>query len=662
MEKRTILAVVLSIVVMLGFYFIMALVYPPVPAPSTVSPGLTESTGSPGAGGATGAGGTAGAVSNGGTTVVTGSPAQGAEAGAGPFDGSAAPVSPEILVDPSLTQGIPVEALQERRITIDTELVTAVFTNAGGDLVSWKLKKHTDDAGPLEMLVGGSREARGFTVAFGGMDTPPIGDLFTVERPRGEPYTVIFSQDRMFANGEQFSLIKRYTLLPNEYMFELEVTLRPKGYSAQGFSFPGNPGALAAAYTLGFGPQIGPAFEKLDQRYEYRNYFTYTKNASGSSGKRKQEKVNEANPAILPNTQASWSAIAGKYFTLIAIPLFPQYDLAFSARPEPGLAGASRLFISRPAAASVDDKYRFYLGPKNQADLQLYNSGNNGFLLKDMQIVEVANSKGFLAPLESLLKVLLTFFNRIVHNYGVAIILLTLLVKVLMFPLTKKGSESTLRMQTLAPKIKEIQEKYKDNPQKMNLAMAEFYKKEGYNPLSGCLPMLLQLPLFLAMYNLFNNHFDLRGAMFIPGWIPDLSIPESIFHFENFRMPIVGWTDIRLLPFIYVGSQLLYGKVTQTPDQKGNAQMKIMLYAMPIVFFFVLYDVPAGLLVYWIMSNVLTMVQQLTINKYLAQKRAEMAAAGSAVKTISVVKPEKAVNFSAKGGKRPVAASRKKKK
>jgi YidC/Oxa1 family membrane protein insertase len=158
--------------------------------------------------------------------------------------------------------------------------------------------------------------------------------------------------------------------------------------------------------------------------------------------------------------------------------------------------------------------------------------------------------------------------------------------------------------------------------------MAEFYKKEGYNPLSGCLPMLLQFPIFFAMYNLFNNHFDLRGAMFIPGWIPDLSIPETILHFDNFRIPILGWSDIHLLPFIYVGSQLLYGKVTQTPDQQNNAQMKMMLYAMPIVFFFILYDVPSGLLVYWIMSNVLTMAQQMAINKYLARKRQEMAAGG----------------------------------
>ncbi|MDR2135382.1 MAG: membrane protein insertase YidC [Treponema sp.] len=628
MEKRTVLAIVLSVVVMLGCYFIMALVSPPLPPAVPAASGGTP----------------------GGAPVVTGAPAPGLAPDPGAPGAPQAPSPVAETLPAELVQG---ENLREQRVSIETELVIAEFSNIGGDLVSWKLKEHSSDSAPLEMLLGGDREARGFTVAFGGMDAQPVSALFRVDRPAGDPYTVSFSQDFAVPGGGQFRLTKRYTLKPNEYMFELAVTL-DGGHSMAGFSFPGNTGAAAAAYTLGFGPQIGPAFDRLDQRYEYRNYFTFT------NGKRKQEKVSEGNPAILNNSRASWSALAGKYFTLIAIPLLPQYDLAFSSRPEPGLSSASRLYISRQELNSPrnEDVYRFYLGPKTQEDLQPYNTGANGFFIKDMQLVEVANSKGFLAPLEMLLKVLLTFFNRIVHNYGVAIILLTLLVKVALFPLTKKGSESTLRMQTLAPKIKEIQEKYKDNSQKMNMAMAEFYKKEGYNPLSGCLPMLLQFPIFLAMYNLFNNHFDLRGAMFIPGWIPDLSIPESLLHFENFTMPILGWTDLRLLPFIYVGSQLLYGKVTQTPDQQSNAQMKIMLYAMPIIFFFVLYDVPSGLLVYWIMSNILTMVQQLTINKYLAKKRAELAAAAPAGQG----KAGGGEVFKPRNGKGPVIAPKKKKK
>jgi YidC/Oxa1 family membrane protein insertase len=400
-------------------------------------------------------------------------------------------------------------------------------------------------------------------------------------------------------------------------MFELTISV-DGGFTMPGFNFGGS------AYTLSFGPQIGPRFEKLDNRYDYRQYVTYT------DGKRRNEKPNET---TLISSNPKWAAINGKYFTCIAIPLLAQYQVNFSERPEPGIVSASRINLVRPVINSprVDDVYRFYLGPKNQEVLNLYNTGNNGFGLTDMQIVDVANTRGFLSPLENALKWLLLIFYRMVPNYGIAIILLTLTVKIIFFPLTKKSSESTLRMQALGPKIKELQEKYKDNRQKLNTEMAEFYKKEGYNPLSGCLPMLLQIPIFFAMYNLFNNHFDLRGAMFIPHWIPDLSVPESIWDFPaGVKLPLLGWTALRLLPFIYVGSQLLYGKVTQTPDQQSNAQMKMMLYFMPIIFFFILYDVPSGLLLYWIMSNILTMVQQVSINKYMARKKAAAAAAAAA--------------------------------
>ena len=132
----------------------------------------------------------------------------------------------------------------------------------------------------------------------------------------------------------------------------------------------------------------------------------------------------------------------------------------------------------------------------------------------------------------------------------------------------------------------------------------------------------------------------MRGAVFIPGWIPDLSQPEFVASFAPSRLPLLGWSEIRALPFIYVGSQLLYGKVTQTPGQQSNAQMKMMLYVMPIVFFFVLYNVPSGLLVYWIMSNILTLIQQLAINKYLNQKKAALQAQEESVRKV-IAPPKK---------------------
>jgi YidC/Oxa1 family membrane protein insertase len=622
MEKNTLLAIVLSIIVLTVSYFIQVSLNPPVQgtAPNTAAQSVTPAP----------------------DLSPPTEPASLAES---------SPVIPAIADDTIANNaftgdGVPTGGIgsigdqnsagdadpqREERVVIETELLTVVLTNAGGDVVSWKLKQHKDKDGLVEMVLSGTKEARAFTVSFGGLNAQPLTSLFYVNRV-GE-YTVEFYRDFIIPNTDsRFRLTKRYDLKPNDYMFELTVTL-DGGHNVPGFNFGGS------AYTLSFGPQMGPHFTKLDGRYDYREYVTYT------NGKHKKEKVNDSNPIII-KYNPKWVAISGKYFSFIAIPLLAQYEINFSEKSEPGIPSASRLNIIRPPLNSprASDTYRFYLGPKSQDALNVYNTGNNGFGLTEMQLIEIANTRGILSilnPLEKLLKWLLLLFYKLTPNYGVAIILLTLLVKILFFPLTKKGSEATLRMQSVAPKIKEIQEKYKDNRQKMNTAMAELYQKEGYNPLSGCLPMLLQLPIFFAMYNLFNNHFDLRGAMFIPGWIPDLSLPESIWNFpDGVRMPILGWNALRLLPFIYVGSQLLYGKVTQTPDQQMNAQMKMMLYVMPIVFFFILYDVPSGLLVYWIFSNLLTMVQQMAINKYLAPRRAAAAAAAQAASAAAAAAPK----------------------
>jgi YidC/Oxa1 family membrane protein insertase len=596
MEKRTILAVVLSIITITGFYFIQYKFFPPKPV-------VTR------------------------PPVETTQPAV-AESGAVPF--------PVDAVTPVQAAGAAPDAVAvqneafpetEQITTIETPLLLVELTNAGGDIVSFKLKEHGDGDDYVDMILSGGREAHAFTIAFGNKGAKPVNAFFN---RRFISDTVVEYYRDFSISGGVFRLTKRYTFKPDEYMFQLEVTL-DGGYSVPALSFA-SAGETPAAYTLAFGPQIGPRFDKLDGNYDYRRYITFV------NGKQKQEKVTASQDAVVSN-RVSWAAISGKYFAFIFVPDAANYDLVFSSRPaEPGIETASRLFIVRPplSASRSTDTFRFYLGPKTSKALAIYDTGANGFGYTGLRLEQAANAGGFwgiLNPLEALLKWLLNIFYRLIPNYGVAIILVTLLVKVLLFPLTKKSSEGTLRMQAMAPKIKEIQEKYKDNPQKLNAELGALYKKENYNPLSGCLPMLIQLPIFLAMYNLFNNHFELRGAMFIPGWIPDLSVPETVWNFGPFKIPILGWSDLRLLPFIYVGSQLLYGKVTQTPDQAGSAQMKMMLYIMPIMFFFILYNVPSGLLVYWIMSNILTMGQQLAINRLMAGKRA----------AITVAQPEKKV-------------------
>ena len=510
-------------------------------------------------------------------------------------------------------QGLPAEIAapvpeKEERITLETDLVKVVLSSVGGDIVSYKLKEHNEKGEMVEMILpsvgenGQITQNHAFTIAFGDQYAQPVGVNFNVTRPG--PLAVEFSRDFSIPGYPgSFKLTKRYEFRDGEYMFQLDVSLA--GNTALNF---GN-----AAFTLGTGPQIGPAFQKLDNRYEYRHYYAMV------NGKRSNVKLNNPN-----DSRFVWAAIAGKYFTAIAVPSSNTlYTLTFSDKAEPGIPTASRMYLTRPPVSSntSSDVFHFYLGPKNQDNLGRYDTGDNSFRMRDLNFTKAASTSGILGPLETGLKWLLNMCYKLVKNYGFAIILLTLLVKLVLFPLTKKSSESSFKMQALAPKIKELQTKYKDNPTKMNAELGALYKKEGHNPMSGCLPLIIQMPLLFAMYNLFNNHFDLRGAMFIPGWIPDLSLPESVYQFGS-AIPLLGWDSLRLLPFIYVGSQLLYGVATRTPEQQGNPSMKMMLYVMPIMFFFILYNVPSGLLVFWIFSNVFTLIQQVILNKYMAAKKA----------------------------------------
>jgi YidC/Oxa1 family membrane protein insertase len=179
-------------------------------------------------------------------------------------------------------------------------------------------------------------------------------------------------------------------------------------------------------------------------------------------------------------------------------------------------------------------------------------------------------------------------------------------------------------MQKFQPKMQELQAKYKGDPQKLQVETAKMYKEIGYNPMSGCLPMIFQFVILFAMYNLFNNYFEFRGASFISGWIDDLSQGDRVGPVFEHGLPFLGWNQIRILPVIYVISQLLFGKITQNGGTAGagqnSSQMKMMMYGMPIMFFFLFYNAPSGLLLYWTVSNVFQLGQQIVMNKTMKNK------------------------------------------
>jgi YidC/Oxa1 family membrane protein insertase len=512
--------------------------------------------------------------------------------------------------------------IQEQTITIKTKRIKAEFTNRGGDITGYELLDHidTDTKKGIQMADNVSAMNRACSLSLGGVDQAVLNGLFTVTQP--DPYTVLFTKNINIQNADgsnsKFVLGKRYTFKPDEYAFKLEILIHGDD-GVNGINYNN------AAYTLRTSPQIGPHYDAKLNKYEVRQFLAY----NGS----KEKKISVGSKQFKEyDKEFNWAGIAGKYFEELVIPEKPDIlsKSYYSSRVEVNdYSNAQALFVRKSFTGSnVHDTYYLYFGPREEKELSRYNTvEKNGWNLSNMKLNESLQSSGWLAWLEIILKWMMEILYKLIPNWGISIILMTVILKVAMFPLTKKQSLSTLKMQELQPQIQTLQTKYKDNPQKLQTEMANIYKANGYNPASGCLPMLLQFLVIFAMYNLFNNYFEFRGASFISGWIPDLSAGDSIHTFKRI-IPFFG-NQFRILPIIYLASQLFYGKITQnggTTAVSGTSatQMKFMMYGMPIIFFFIFYNAPSGLLLYWTVSNIIQMGQQMVINKIMEEKKTEI--------------------------------------
>ena len=522
------------------------------------------------------------------------------------------------------------ESLQEEEIVILTNKAKITLSNRGGDVIGYELLEHRDGESGVDMADNVSAQNRAFSIAFGGAENDIIQDLFHVKKI--DDYTVGFYKTFQDSrSGGKYILAKQYTFKPDDYLFRLDVTVEGSdGMNRLSFG--------DAAYTIRTSPQIGPFYNAKSNRYENRTFMSF-------DGSKKKKQILKANETKLYENEFTWTGVGGKYFEILGIPVQPEtmLDVLYSTKVEVDDYANAQVMLTRKAImeSSTQDSYYFYVGPRTEKNLKIYNNAqDNAWGLSNLKLNESLESTGILSWLESILKWCMELIYKIIPNWGVSIIILTILIKILLFPLTKKSSMGTLKMQELQPKIQEIQDKYKEQPDKLNMEMSKLYKESGYNPLSGCLPLLLQFPLIFAMYNLFNNYFEFRGAMFIPGWIPDLSIGDIVPLPGN--LPILG-SQMHLLPIIYLASQLLFGKITQSSAAAGgnNTQMKIMMYGMPIMFFFIFYNAPAGLLLYWTVSNVLQLFQQMFINKMMQAKRAEMALNKAAEKKVFVPRKKK---------------------
>jgi len=299
--------------------------------------------------------------------------------------------------------------------------------------------------------------------------------------------------------------------------------------------------------------------------------------------------------------EPQWLGIADAYFISAARPLTPVAAGVYAALNPPGAAVEKKYRV--PAYGfelpetdlgpqkMISSAFAMYLGPKSTDDMLKFGQRLETSL--DLTLDFIA------APMLELLR----WFETFTGNYGVAIMMLTILVRVVLFPLTYRGMVSMKRMQKLQPRMAAIREKFKGDRERMNKETMELYRKHKINPLGGCLPIVVQIPIFFALYSALISAIELRHAPFML-WITDLSAHDGLY----------------IMPVIMGGTMFFQQRMT--PTSLDPTQAKIMMW-MPVIFSVFMLSFPSGLMVYWSTSNVLSITQQVLINRVKVPEPAE---------------------------------------
>jgi YidC/Oxa1 family membrane protein insertase len=312
----------------------------------------------------------------------------------------------------------------------------------------------------------------------------------------------------------------------------------------------------------------------------------------------------------------------------VELPPFPG-----SSRPNAGLAGTARYTM---AAVGIGETAtlggNLYVGPKEYTRLRGFDNGEAKVMRFDAFFFSRMFLSGILAPL---LNMLMTTTQEWVGNWGVAIILMTLLLKFITLPFTLAASRSAKRMAKLQPMMKELREKFKDNPQKMNQATIALFKEHRVNPMGGCIPILITIPLFVAFFAMLQGTAELRFASFL--WTTDLSAPDTVARIWGF--------PLNIMPLLMGATMIFQMRLTPTPTT-DNVQMQVFKF-MPYIFTAFCYTFPAGLALYSTVNGIFTIVQQLLVNKY-SKDPAPVSPGGTATATAGTLsgRPPK------KGGKK----------
>lgn len=478
-------------------------------------------------------------------------------------------------------------AAKGETIVITTDLVKASIDTVGGELKRLELLKQPDVVDPTKNVVLFDSEAGHTYLAESGL----IGGPF----PNHKTVFTALPGARTLDNGNEVQLVlqaeeggvkltKTYTFKRDSYLIDVKHTvtnasgapINPSLY-LQLVRDDNKPGGESHFYSTFTGPAVysdSEHFEKLD----------FEKIANG-----KQQHVTKADNG--------WIAMVQHYFVSAFIPPQKAQRDIFSKKVGDKLFAIGSILPLGTIApnASVTMDAQLYSGPTVSKTLQAIAPG-----------LDLVRDYGHLTVIAEPIFWLMTHIHNLVGNWGWTIILLTVLIKLIFFPLSAASYRSMAKMKAVSPKMQAIRERHKSDPQAMNREMMALYKTEKINPLGGCLPIAIQIPVFIALYSVLLASVEMRGAPWL-GWVHDLTAPDTLFGtIPYFNMPI------GLLPIIMAASMFLQTKLNPTPPDP--VQAKVMMF-MPLVFSFMFFFFPSGLVLYWVTNNILSIAQQWVITR-----------------------------------------------
>ena len=482
------------------------------------------------------------------------------------------------------------EASAEQTVVVENENYRVEFTNRGAVVTSWQLKQYNDALGnPLDLVhaAGAERNGMPFRLLRPGGDPIEGADeaLFTVNpgrSVRNAPETLTFEYSKT-----GLRILKRFAFEESGHVVRVETQVLEAG----------RPQRHLLSWSGGFGDTAQAGNSVHSQTYFYTDGDIEYVTAADAE----DERITHSGPY-------PFVGIADLFFTAAAIPE-PGQDIrietsAIEIVPVGAEPGDQQAYVAGAFGGATDNRFRLYVGPKSRSALAEVGDVGNAF----RGIVDY----GFFAFIAEPLFIMLGWvYSNIVANWGWSIVLVTVVINTILFPLKYKSTKSMRKMQQLQPLVKEINNRYKGvtmrDPRKakQNEELQALYKKHNANPMGGCLPILLQMPFFFAFYKLLTVAIEMRQAEWL--WVSDLSNPETL--------------AIRVLPLAMVATQFWSQALTPTPSTDPT-QARVMKF-MPLVFGFIFYQFQAGLVLYWLTSNCVGIVQQLVLNR-LPQEKLEL--------------------------------------